>query len=62
MVVCISMFLLLCHRAADAAWTVQRHADAAEGKADCHLQSDTKPVNDGYQETRVTLLVQQERQ
>jgi hypothetical protein len=60
MVVCISMFLLLCHRAADAAWTVQRHAGTVEGKAACHLQSDTKPVNDGYQETRATLLVQQD--
>jgi hypothetical protein len=60
MVAYVGMCLLLCHRAADAAWTVQRNADIAEGKANCHLQSDTKPVNDGYQETRATLLVQQD--
>jgi hypothetical protein len=60
MIVCIGMFLLLWHRTADAAWTVQRHAGTVEGKANCHLQSDTKPVNDGYQETHATLLVRQD--
>jgi hypothetical protein len=42
---------------AGAAWTVQRLAEAAGG---CYLQSDTKAVSDGYQDTHATMLVQHE--
>lgn len=50
---------LLCG-VAGAAWTVQRSAGTAGGAGGCYLQSDTKPVSDGYQDTHATILVQHE--
>jgi hypothetical protein len=45
---------------AGATWTIQRSTGTAGGTGDCYLQSDTKPVSDGYQDTRATILVQHE--
>jgi len=47
---------LLCG-VAGATWTVQRLAETA-GR--CYLQSDTKTLSDGYQDTHATMLVQHE--
>lgn len=41
-----------------AAWTVQRTSNATGVQVHCHLQSAIKAVSDGYQETRVSILVQ----
>lgn len=43
-----------------AAWTVQRTSNATGVQAHCHLQSATKAVSDGYQETSASILVQDE--
>ena len=52
------MALVFWGSVACADWTVQRISNATGSEMHCHLQSDTRFVSDGYQETHVSILVQ----
>ena len=52
------MALVFWGSVACADWTVQRISNATGSEMHCHLQSDTRSVSDGYQETSVSILVQ----
>ena len=57
----IAMVLLIaCVGRLDAAWLVKRTVDGAKERPICHLESDARPVDDGYDATRARLVVNAE--
>jgi hypothetical protein len=53
----VMLLMVLCVGRLDAAWLLKRSVDGPKEQALCHLESDAKTVDDGYDATRARLIV-----
>lgn len=51
------VLIIVCIGRLDAAWSLKRSVDGSKERTICHLESDARTVNDGYDETRARLVV-----
>jgi hypothetical protein len=53
----VMVFIVLCVGSLDAAWLLKRSVEGSEERAICHLESEARTVNDGYDDTQTRLIV-----